>query len=72
MITQPTQGNLLPQLRFLSARAEDLPDAVRDALQAILSIAANDATPEQVLVDTFARLGYLPEAATLATRKLLA
>jgi hypothetical protein len=72
MITQPSQENLPPQLRGLSAKAEGLTDAVRDALQATLSVAANDATPEQVLADTFGRLGYLPEEAKQATLKLLA
>jgi hypothetical protein len=72
MITQPTRANLPVQLGDLSAKAEELPDAVRDALQATLSVAANHATPEQVLADTFARLGYLPEEARQATLKLLA
>jgi hypothetical protein len=72
MIAQPTPANLPPQLRNLSIRAEDLPDALRHALQATLSTAAANATPEQVLADTFARLGYLPEEAKQATLKLLA
>ena len=72
MIAQSTSADLPPRLRALSARAQDLPDAVRDALQATLSVAVPDATPEQVLADTFARLGYLPEEATRATRKILA
>ena len=72
MIAQPTRADLPPRLQALSARAEDLPDAVRDSLQATLSVAVHDATPEQVLADTFARLGYLPEEAKRATRKLLA
>jgi hypothetical protein len=60
------------QLRHLSARAQDLSQPVRDALQATLSVATDDATPEQVLADTFHRLGYLPGKATHATLKLLA
>ncbi|WP_428483127.1 hypothetical protein [Rhodopila sp.] len=65
-------ADLPHQLRALSAMTPELPDAVRDALQAILSTAPADATPEQVLADTFARLGYLPEEAEQATRKILA
>jgi hypothetical protein len=72
MIAQPSQANVPPQLRDLSAKSEDMTDAVRDALQATLSVAPHDATPEQVLADTFARLGYLPEEAKQATLKLLA
>jgi hypothetical protein len=72
MIAQPTRADLPPQLRDLSSKAEDQHDAVRDALQATLSVAAHNATPEQVLADTFARLGYLPEEAKHATLKLLA
>ena len=72
MTGRPIELDLPPQLRDLSAAAPDLPEALRDALQATLSVAAFDATPEQVLSDTFARLGYLPDEATQATRKLLA
>jgi hypothetical protein len=72
MTAPPIDPDLPPQLRNLSAKAPDLPEALRDALQATLSVAQDDATPEQVLSDTFARLGYLPEEATQATRKLLA
>jgi hypothetical protein len=72
MIAQPIRANVPPQLRDLCAKAEALPEAVRDALQATLSVAAADATPEHVLADTFARLGYLPEEATQATLKVLA
>jgi hypothetical protein len=72
MIAQPIHAELPPQLRDLSAKAEDLSDPVRDALQATLSVAPDDATPEQVLADTFHRLGYLPGEATHATLKLLA
>ena len=69
----PLTDRVVPrQLRKLSATAPDLPEALRDALQAELSVAPYDATPEQVLLDTFARLGYLPDEATHATRKLLA
>jgi hypothetical protein len=67
-----TRADLPPQLRALSARAQDLRGAIRDALRATLSVAAHNATPEQVLSDTFARLGYLPEETKQATRKLLA
>lgn len=72
MIAQPCLANMPPQLRTLSAKAEDLPAAVRDALQATLSVASRHATPEQVLADTFGRLGYLPDEARRATLKLLA
>jgi hypothetical protein len=72
MTAQSTRADLPPQLRALSARAQDLTDTVRDALQATLSISEHNATPEQVLADTFARLGYLPEEAKRATRKVLA
>ena len=67
-----TDAYLPPQLRALSVRVQDLSGAIRDALRATLSVAAHNATPEQVLGDTFARLGYLPEEAKQATRKLLA
>jgi hypothetical protein len=72
MIVQPNRADLPPQLRALSVRAPDLQDSVRDALQATLSVAARHATPEQVLSDTFARLGYLPGEAKRAALKLLA
>ncbi|MEA2788474.1 MAG: hypothetical protein QOG73_880 [Acetobacteraceae bacterium] len=71
MITQPSHVNLPRQLRDLFAKVDDLPDAIRDALRATLSVAAIDATPVQVLADTFARLGYLPEEAKQAMRRLL-
>jgi hypothetical protein len=72
MIARSIHAHPPPRLRNLSAKAEDLPDPVRDALQATLSVAPDDATPEQVLADTFHRLGYLPGEATYATLKLLA
>lgn len=72
MTAPPIDPDLPPQLLNLSATAPDLPEALRDALQAELSVAPSDATPEKVLSDTFARLGYLPEEATQATRKVLA
>jgi hypothetical protein len=72
MTARPIEPRLPPQLRDLSATAPYLPEALRDALQATLSVAPDDSTPEQVLSDTFARLGYLPDEATQATRKLLA
>jgi hypothetical protein len=71
MTAQLPRTNLPPQLRDLFARAQDLPDAVRDVLEATLSDAADDATPEQVVTDAFARLGYLPEEARQARLKLL-
>jgi non-ribosomal peptide synthetase component F len=71
MIARPSRANVPPQLHDLSLKAEELPDVVRGALQATLSVAAVDATQEQVLVDTFARLGYLPEEAKQATLRLL-
>jgi hypothetical protein len=72
MIAQPTRANVPPQLRDLCATADVLPEAVRDALQATLSVAHRNATPEHVLADTFARLGYLPEETRQATLKVLA
>jgi hypothetical protein len=72
MNAQSTRADLPPQLRALSARAQDLTDTVRDALEATLSVSKHNASPEQVLADTFARLGYLPEEAKRATRKVLA
>jgi hypothetical protein len=63
---------LPPQLRDLSSKAQFLPEALRDALQVTLSVAPSDATPEQVLVDTFARLGYLPDEAKQSALKILA
>jgi hypothetical protein len=44
----------------------------RRALQVTLSVAPSDATPEQVLADAFASLGYLPDEAKQAGLKLLA
>jgi hypothetical protein len=41
-------------------------------LQVTLSVAPSDATPEQVLADAFARLGYLPDEAKQAGLKILA
>ena len=72
MFAQPTRNDLPPQLRALSDKAPALQDAVRDALQATLWVASRHSTPEQVLSDAFARLGYLPEEAKRATLKLLA
>ena len=72
MTTRPINANPPPQLRALAAKAHELPEAVRNALQANLSVAPSDATPEGVVLETFARLGYLPDEATHATRKLLA
>jgi hypothetical protein len=72
MTAHPTRTDLPPQLRALSAKAPALQDAVRDALQATLWSAPQHATPQQVLSDAFARLGYLPEEAKRATLRLLA
>jgi len=72
MIKRLTGDGLPSQLRGLGAQAQYLPEAVRDALQATLSSAADDATPEVVLINTFARLGYLPDEAKQATLKVLA
>ena len=47
-------------------------EALRDALQVTLSVAPSDATPEQALVDTFARPGYLPDEAKQSALKILA
>lgn len=72
MTTRMADAALPPQLGGLAAQAQHLPAAVRDALQATLWAAAGDATPEAVLLATFARLGYLPGEASQATLKLLA
>ena len=72
MIARPSRTHVPPQLHDLSLKAEELPEVVRGALQATLSVAAVDATEERILADTFARLGYLPEEAKQATLKLLA
>lgn len=71
MTAQRTAADLPPQLRSLFARAQDQPSSIREALQAGLLVAAPDATPEQVLLDTFGRLGYLPDEAKQETMKLL-
>jgi hypothetical protein len=67
-----TSHDLPPQLRDLSAKAQFLPDTLRDALRVTLSTAPSRATPEQVLADTFARLGYLPDEAKQTALKILA
>ncbi len=72
MNAQPARADLSPQLRDLFAKSQTLPNAVREALEATLSFALPNATPERVLSDTFARLGYLPEEAKIATVRLLA
>ncbi len=72
MTTRPIDATLPPHLRDLSARSQDLPEALRAALQATLADASPNASPQHVLADTFARLGYLPEEATQASEKLLA
>jgi hypothetical protein len=71
MPAHSNHADLPPQLRALSARANFLDYTVRDALLATLSVASRHATPEQVLADTFGRLGYLPGEAKLATTKVL-
>jgi hypothetical protein len=72
MITRSMDADLSPGLRDLSAKAPYLSEALRDALQASLLIAPRDATPEQVLAETFARLGYLPKEAKQTASKILA
>jgi hypothetical protein len=72
MITRPRDADLSPGLRDLSAKAPFLSEALRDALQASLLIAPRGATPEHVLAETFARLGYLPEEAKQTASKILA
>ncbi len=72
MITRLIGDRLPSQLRGLEAQAQYLPEAVRDSLHATLSTAADDATPEAVLISTFGRLGYLPGEAKQATLKVLA
>jgi hypothetical protein len=64
--------DLPPQLRDLSSKAQFLSEALRRALQVTLSVAPSDATPEQVLADAFASLGYLPDEAKQAGLKILA
>jgi hypothetical protein len=64
--------DLPPQLRDLSSKAQFLSEALRRALQVTLSAAPSDATPEQVLADAFAGLGYLPDEAKQAALKILA
>jgi len=72
MTTRPRNAGLSPALRDLSAKAQYLPEALRDALQATLLTAPRNATPEHVLSETFNRLGYLPEEAKHAASKILA
>ena len=71
MVTRLASANLPPQLRNLWAQAQYLPDAVQGSLTVMLFSAPNDATPEKVLADTFARMGYLPDEAKQATLKVL-
>ena len=71
MVTRLTKANLPPQLRGIWAQAQYLPDAVRGSLTVTLFSAPDDATPEKVLADTFARLGYLPDEAKQAALKIL-
>lgn len=72
MKAQPDPADLPPQLRELAAKAPNLPEALRDGLQATLIDAAPDASPEHVLAETFGRLGYLPEEAKQAAARILA
>ncbi len=72
MIATPVHRDLPPQLRGLAAKAPDLPEALGGALQISLLAASSNATPEQVLAETFGRLGYLPEEAKQTALKLLA
>lgn len=71
MTAQRTDADLPAQLRPLFARSQDQPEAIREALQAALLVAAPDATPEQVLLDTFGQLGYLPDETKQEATKLL-
>lgn len=71
MVTKLTSANLPPQLRGIWAQAQYLPDAVRGSLTVTLFSAPDDATPERVLADAFARLGYLPGEAKQAASKVL-
>ncbi|MDQ2765135.1 MAG: hypothetical protein M3Y22_17160 [Pseudomonadota bacterium] len=71
MVTRLTSANLPSQLRGIWAQAQYLPDAMRGALTVTLFSAPDDATPEKVLIDTFARLGYLPGEAKQAALKIL-
>jgi hypothetical protein len=66
------ERDLPPQLRDLSSKAQFLSEALRCALQVTLSTAPSDSTPDQVLADAFARLGYLPDEAKQAGLKILA
>ncbi len=72
MSVQLTRTDLPPRLRALLTRANDMQETVRDALHATLSVAPHHATPEQVLSNTFFRLGYLPGEAKRAIQKVLA
>ncbi len=72
MTNRPYPADLPPQLRALAANAPHLTEALRDGLQATLADAAPDASPQHVLAETFARLGYLPEEANQAAAKILA
>lgn len=71
MVNRVTSAYLPQQLRDIWAQAQYLPDAVRGALTVTLFSAADNATPEKVLSDTFARLGYLPDEAKQAALRLL-
>jgi len=71
MVTRITSANLPSQLRSIWAQAQYLPDSLRGALTVTLFSAPDDATPEKVLTDTFARLGYLPDEAKQAALKIL-
>ncbi len=72
MTARPISSELPPQLRSLASVTQFLAAPVRDALRAKLASAPPAATPELVLADTFAQLGYLPEEAKAATLKVLA
>ena len=71
MTVRSNDTNLPPQLRDLSTTALDLSEPLRSVLQEKLSSAPPNATPEQVLADTCAQLGYLPEEAKRTAAKVL-
>ncbi len=71
MTDQPAVPDLPRQLRDLWARSGEQPEALRDALQACLSVAPPDATPQEVLATTLARLGYLPDEAQHTAAKIM-
>jgi len=71
MVTRLTSANLPSQLRGIWAQAQYLPDAMRGALTVTVFSAPDDATPEKVMIDTFTRLGYLPDEAKQVALRIL-